>query len=51
MGQTDSRRSSPARQCVREFFFEGLNKFEQRLAKFIDVEGDYIESKTISWVL
>jgi hypothetical protein len=35
----------------REFYFEGLNKLEHRWAKCIDVVGDYIESKTISWVL
>jgi histone-lysine N-methyltransferase SETMAR len=28
----------------REFYFEGLNKFEHSRAKCIDVEGDYIES-------
>jgi hypothetical protein len=27
----------------REFYFEGLNKLEHRLAKCIDAEGDYIE--------
>jgi hypothetical protein len=27
----------------REFYFEGLNKLEQRWTKCIDVEGDYIE--------
>jgi hypothetical protein len=27
----------------REFFFERLNKLEQRWAKCIDEEGDYIE--------
>jgi hypothetical protein len=27
----------------REFCFEGLNKFEHRWAKCIDIEGDYIE--------
>ena len=27
----------------REFYFEGLSKFEHRWTKCIDVEGDYIE--------
>jgi hypothetical protein len=27
----------------REFYFEGLNKFEHRWAKCIVVDGDYIE--------
>jgi hypothetical protein len=27
----------------REFYFEGLNKFEHRWAKSPDIEGDYNE--------